>query len=62
MRDSSIADDSLAPEVAQHDEAARARHLAGRRSTMVSVYVNIALSIAQAVIGIIAGSQALVAD
>ncbi|EKZ98411.1 MULTISPECIES: cation diffusion facilitator family transporter [Cupriavidus] len=62
MRDSSIADDPLAPEVAQHDEAARARHLAGRRSTMVSVYVNIGLSIAQAVIGIIAGSQALVAD
>ncbi|RZT29645.1 cation diffusion facilitator family transporter [Cupriavidus agavae] len=39
-----------------------ARHLAGRRSTLVSVFVNIALTIAQGTIGVIAGSQALVAD
>ncbi|MEN7529823.1 cation diffusion facilitator family transporter [Cupriavidus sp. DL-D2] len=39
-----------------------ARHLAGRRSTLVSVVVNIVLTAAQGFIGIVAGSQALVAD
>ncbi|WP_244835992.1 cation diffusion facilitator family transporter [Cupriavidus plantarum] len=38
------------------------RHAAARRSTLVSVFVNIALTIVQAVIGVIAGSQALIAD
>ncbi len=39
-----------------------ADYLAGRRSTLVSVWVNIALSLAQAGAGLWAGSQALLAD
>ncbi|MGO4416448.1 cation diffusion facilitator family transporter, partial [Cupriavidus sp. KB_39] len=42
------------------DPAARAQ--AGRRSTLVSVAVNVVLTIAQGFIGVVAGSQALVAD
>lgn len=42
------------------DPAARAQ--AGRRSTLVSVAVNVVLTIAQGGIGVVAGSQALVAD
>ena len=42
--------------------ALEVRHAAARRSTLVSVFVNIALTIVQAVIGVIAGSQALIAD
>ncbi|WP_236901382.1 cation diffusion facilitator family transporter [Cupriavidus necator] len=41
---------------------AEARHRAGRRSTLVSVAVNIGLTAVQAVAGVIAGSQALLAD
>jgi cation diffusion facilitator family transporter len=41
---------------------AHADYVAGRRSTLVSVAVNIALSLAQAVAGLWAGSQALLAD
>jgi len=41
---------------------ADARHQAGRRSTLVSVAVNIVLTAAQAVAGVMAGSQALLAD
>ncbi|WP_423748764.1 cation diffusion facilitator family transporter [Cupriavidus necator] len=41
---------------------ADARHRAGRRSTLVSVVVNIGLTAAQAVAGVVAGSQALIAD
>lgn len=41
---------------------AHADYLAGRRSTLVSVAVNIGLSLAQAVAGLWAGSQALLAD
>lgn len=62
MRDSHIANDHFAPAASQHDEESLARHLAGRRSTLVSVFVNIGLTIGQAAIGILAGSQALVAD
>ncbi|CAG2149633.1 cation diffusion facilitator family transporter [Cupriavidus plantarum] len=43
-------------------DAMEVRHAAARRSTLVSVFVNIALTIVQAVIGVIAGSQALIAD
>ncbi|WP_354676912.1 cation diffusion facilitator family transporter [Cupriavidus plantarum] len=43
-------------------DALKVRHAAARRSTLVSVFVNIALTIVQAVIGVIAGSQALIAD
>ncbi|NYH97266.1 cation diffusion facilitator family transporter [Cupriavidus plantarum] len=43
-------------------DALEVRHAAARRSTLVSVFVNIALTIVQAVIGVIAGSQALIAD
>lgn len=39
-----------------------ARHRAGRRSTLVSVAVNVGLTAAQAVAGFISGSQALIAD
>jgi len=41
---------------------AHADYLAGRRSTLVSVALNIGLSLAQAVAGLWAGSQALLAD
>ncbi len=41
---------------------AHADYVAGRRSTLVSVGVNIGLSVAQAVAGLWAGSQALLAD
>lgn len=49
------------PSVRQSADA-HADYLAGRRSTLVSVAVNIALSLAQAVAGLWAGSQALLAD
>lgn len=53
----------LSPDVPDipHDDA-HSRHLAGRRSTLVSVAVNIVLSLAQAAAGLAAGSQALLAD
>ena len=38
------------------------RHAVGRRSTLVSVLINIVLSVVQMVIGLMAHSQALVAD
>ncbi|WP_427311761.1 cation diffusion facilitator family transporter [Cupriavidus sp. H39] len=41
---------------------AEARHRAGRRSTLVSVAVNIGLTAVQAVAGVTSGSQALLAD
>lgn len=41
---------------------AAVRQQAARRSTLVSVAVNVVLTIAQGVIGVVAGSQALVAD
>lgn len=44
------------------DAVLEIRHSAARRSTLVSVFVNIALTIVQAAIGVIAGSQALIAD
>jgi cation diffusion facilitator family transporter len=62
MRDSHIASETSSPAISQSDEHAQARHLAGRRSTLVSVFVNIGLTIAQATVGILAGSQALIAD
>ncbi|WP_019450489.1 cation diffusion facilitator family transporter [Cupriavidus sp. BIS7] len=62
MRDSHIASEPSAPAISQSDEHAQARHLAGRRSTLVSVFVNIGLTIAQATVGFLAGSQALIAD
>ncbi|WP_231502492.1 cation diffusion facilitator family transporter [Herbaspirillum sp. RV1423] len=40
----------------------RFKHLAARRSTMVSVFVNIWLSTIQIIAGIVAGSQGLIAD
>lgn len=58
MRDPNVAPHHFEP--AGSD--AEARHLAGRRSTLVSVVVNIGLTAAQGVIGVMAGSQALVAD
>ncbi|UDM50609.1 cation diffusion facilitator family transporter [Cupriavidus sp. MP-37] len=41
---------------------AAARHRAGRRSTLVSVAVNLGLTAVQSVAGVISGSQALIAD
>ncbi|HUG57216.1 MAG TPA: cation-efflux pump, partial [Candidimonas sp.] len=53
----------FATEVDEHDPQNEPDRLAaGRRSTWVSVVLNIALSAVQAVAGIWAGSQALVAD
>ncbi|MFC4420683.1 cation diffusion facilitator family transporter [Cupriavidus pampae] len=49
-------------DAATPDAVLEARHVAGRRSTLVSVVVNIVLTIVQAVIGVVAGSQALIAD
>ncbi len=62
MRDSHIANEQFTSATGLQDDDARVRHLAGRRSTLVSVFVNIGLSVAQAVIGVVAGSQALIAD
>ncbi len=62
MRDNPAATDPYAPGVGSDGGDAEARHLAGRRSTLVSVFVNIGLTAVQAVIGVMAGSQALVAD
>lgn len=45
-----------------HSREANDRYAQGRFSTWVSVFVNIILTVAQAVIGIFAHSQALVAD
>lgn len=53
-----LPDDDAASSAAEAD----ARHRAGRRSTLVSVAVNIVLTALQAVAGIVAGSQALIAD
>jgi cation diffusion facilitator family transporter len=65
QRDSESDIDHFSPGVGNGAEAssgADERHAAGRRSTLVSVFVNIGLTVAQGVIGVIAGSQALVAD
>ncbi len=53
----------FATEIDEHDpQNERERVAAGRRSTWVSVVLNIVLSATQAVAGILAGSQALIAD
>ncbi|WP_354682756.1 cation diffusion facilitator family transporter [Cupriavidus necator] len=56
----------MRPELPDNDAGspadAQARHRAGRRSTLVSVAVNIGLTVAQGVAGVISGSQALLAD
>lgn len=57
MRDSRLEDISIVA-----DDTVHQRHLAGRRSTLVSVGVNIGLTAVQGVIGVVAGSQALIAD
>jgi cation diffusion facilitator family transporter len=44
------------------EDVANARYVAGRRSTSVSVVVNVVLTLLQILTGIFAGSQALVAD
>lgn len=51
----------LARAQASHDDA-HSRYQAGRRSTLISVVVNVVLTATQLVAGMIAGSQALVAD
>ncbi|CAM3510599.1 MULTISPECIES: cation diffusion facilitator family transporter [Cupriavidus] len=56
----------MRPELPENDARrptdAQARYSAGWRSTLVSVAVNIGLTIAQGAAGIISGSQALIAD
>jgi len=47
-------------QASQEDE--HSRYLAGRRSTLISVVINVVLTAVQLVAGLIAGSQALVAD
>ncbi|BDB25843.1 cation transporter [Cupriavidus sp. P-10] len=54
----SLPDDTTAATAAEAD----ARHRAGRRCTLVSVGVNIVLTAAQGAAGLLAGSQALLAD
>ncbi|NSX14672.1 cation transporter [Cupriavidus taiwanensis] len=54
--------DSLPDDGATPAAQAEVRHRAGRRSTLVSVAVNIGLTSVQAVAGVISGSQALLAD
>jgi cation diffusion facilitator family transporter len=51
----------LARAQASHDDE-HSRYQAGRRSTLISVVVNVVLTATQLVAGMIAGSQALVAD
>jgi len=51
----------LARAQASHEDE-HSRYLAGRRSTLISVVVNVVLTATQLVAGLIAGSQALVAD
>lgn len=62
MPDRQVAGTSDAPVVGETTTNAEARHIAGRRSTLVSVVVNVALTAAQGVVGVLAGSQALIAD
>ena len=45
-----------------HEDDTPERHLATQRSTLVSVVVNLLLTIVQVVAGLLAASQALVAD
>ncbi|CAJ0776104.1 Magnetosome protein MamB [Ralstonia condita] len=56
--------DEIAPEATPDpdDEDSTAKQAAGRRSTLVSVAVNLGLTAAQVAAGVLAGSQALIAD
>jgi cation diffusion facilitator family transporter len=49
-------------ELDEHDEETPSKHLAAKRSTMVSVVTNIGLTITQVGAGIMSGSQGLIAD
>jgi cation diffusion facilitator family transporter len=49
-------------ELDEHDEETPSKHLAAKRSTMVSVVTNIGLTITQVLAGIFSGSQGLIAD
>lgn len=49
-------------EIAADSEDSVAKQAAARRSTLVSVAVNLGLTIAQVAAGMLAGSQALIAD
>ncbi len=44
------------------EDAVNGRYVAGRRSTLVSIVVNVVLTVLQVVTGFLAGSQALIAD
>ncbi|AZP12606.1 cation diffusion facilitator family transporter [Undibacterium parvum] len=46
----------------EHDEETPSKHLAAKRSTLVSVVTNIGLTITQVAAGIFSGSQGLIAD
>ncbi|WP_295750025.1 cation diffusion facilitator family transporter [Undibacterium sp.] len=49
-------------ELDEHDEETPSKHLAAKRSTLVSVVTNIGLTITQVTAGIFSGSQGLIAD
>ena len=49
-------------DIDEHDEDAPSKHQAARRSTLVSVVVNIFLTVTQVFTGIVSGSQGLIAD
>ena len=53
---------SLIPTLPDHEHIDAREHLAARRSLWVSVALNLVLTVVQAVVGLFAGSQALVAD
>lgn len=49
-------------DIDEHDEDTRSKHQAAKRSTLVSVVVNIFLTVTQVFAGIVSGSQGLIAD
>lgn len=53
---------SLIPTLPDHEHTDAREHIAARRSLWVSVALNLLLTVVQAVVGLFAGSQALVAD
>ena len=49
-------------DIDEHDQDTPAKHLAAKRSTLVSVVVNVFLTITQIITGVVSGSQGLIAD
>lgn len=57
-----MSDDNMAYDPDDHELATPAKAEAAKRSTLVSVMVNILLTVAQVVTGVFSGSQGLIAD